>query len=291
MGFKTVSPGDCVSTLAQDNSSTIQRILDAPENRDLIAKRGNLSMLFPGDKVFIPGPEKKDGDGSTEQRFRAKVEGKTFIRVKLLDGANEPMEGVEYSFLFDDQPVRGGTTARDGIVEKELPRNAGRASLVLPWDTVELVLSTLAPANTVLGVQQRLANLGYEPGAATGALNRATRQALLDFQGDTEGLDVTGEPDQATIKALRDLHDGESLPGQEALDGGEPPAQAERVLASEVSVATSVADEMEVEDPDPASHLLDFEFALLDPRIVTWNGWLEIDEGDEPEADRSVPFV
>jgi hypothetical protein len=77
------------------------------------------------------------------------------------------------------------------------------------------------------GVRRRLHNLGYRP-------DEDLKLALLSFQ-TTQGLDATGEADDATRAKLTAVHDGTDpfappktiddsrLPPQELLGAGPPP--------------------------------------------------------------------
>lgn len=59
-----------------------------------------------------------------------------------------------------------------------------------------------APARaTILALQQRLIELGYDPGEADGLMGPATRAALRDWQGG-QGRIADGYPDPDTLRAL-----------------------------------------------------------------------------------------
>jgi peptidoglycan hydrolase-like protein with peptidoglycan-binding domain len=57
----------------------------------------------------------------------------------------------------------------------------------------------------ISGVQARLNNLGYGAGPCDGVLGQRTRAALRLFQEDQE-IDVTGEPDRATLDELEQAY-------------------------------------------------------------------------------------
>lgn len=57
------------------------------------------------------------------------------------------------------------------------------------------------PGETISNVQQELQQRGYYRGTVDGSFGRMTRQALLDFQRDSD-LPVSGEIDQDTLAAL-----------------------------------------------------------------------------------------
>lgn len=71
---------------------------------------------------------------------------------------------------------------------------------------------------TLERVQRALNEEGYEVGPVDGEYGQATAQALRALQEDTEGLPVTGVPDQATM--LRLFYPDQEAPGRD----GEPPA-------------------------------------------------------------------
>lgn len=56
---------------------------------------------------------------------------------------------------------------------------------------------------TILQMQYLLNYLGYDTGGCEGVCGKKTKQAVLDFQKDFDGLTVTGEADEATQKAIR----------------------------------------------------------------------------------------
>jgi lipoprotein-anchoring transpeptidase ErfK/SrfK len=64
----------------------------------------------------------------------------------------------------------------------------------------------------VLGVQQRLAELGYSPGAADGRVGGRTSSAIMAFQ-KVEGLDPTGDVDAALIERLAAPQSGPTAGG------------------------------------------------------------------------------
>jgi peptidoglycan hydrolase-like protein with peptidoglycan-binding domain len=85
-----------------------------------------------------------------------------------------------------------------------------RAMLTIGDLTVPILLGSLNPRDEtgdqgVSAVQARLANLGYWPGPLDGILGPRTQAALRLFQGD-HNLEMTGEDDDDTVKALFDEH-------------------------------------------------------------------------------------
>lgn len=63
------------------------------------------------------------------------------------------------------------------------------------------VTSSDSSDKAIKDAQQALKERGHEPGRIDGVMSTATRQALRQFQ-EAEGLEVTGQLDESTRKAL-----------------------------------------------------------------------------------------
>lgn len=97
------------------------------------------------------------------------------------------------------------------MIDHEIPAGARAGRLILepgtPNETIlPLNLGHLDPVDAVSGVKQRLANLTFECGSGDD-LTPELAGALRMFQ-QKNGLEITGEIDQATKDALAKLHDG-----------------------------------------------------------------------------------
>ena len=66
--------------------------------------------------------------------------------------------------------------------------------------TMAPAVATLSPEQ-VRRVQQRLVEVGHDPGTVDGVMGEKTREALRSFQ-QTRGLEPTGEPDGQTLAEL-----------------------------------------------------------------------------------------
>lgn len=174
-------------------------------NAELRAKRSSPSLLFPGDEVHIPDKEMKPFACATRHlhTFRLRAATQRFEQ-DLRDEQDRPLASIRYELDVDGAKYPGRTDG-DGHLVHEIPADAKRGKLDawLREGAEELVLSWtldfghLDPLEETSGVQGRLANLGYDPGAADGQLSDATIAALQDFQSD-HGLPITGELDDAT---------------------------------------------------------------------------------------------
>jgi outer membrane protein OmpA-like peptidoglycan-associated protein len=111
-----------------------------------------------------------------------------------------------YTLRVGDRVYDGERTANQEI-KHEVPNEATAGELTIV-DKVDKVryrwtvnLVTIEDLGTTLGMQQRLINLGYLSGEATGTEDDETRQALRDFQIDSD-IDPSGKYDAATQDAL-----------------------------------------------------------------------------------------
>jgi len=72
-------------------------------------------------------------------------------------------------------------------------------------ETYELQLGHLDPHDSPSGIQQRLRALGFYFGAVDEEIGPQTQAAIRRFQ-TKQGLEVSGEADDATTDALRDAY-------------------------------------------------------------------------------------
>jgi type VI secretion system secreted protein VgrG len=134
------------------------------------------------------------------------------LKLKLSDAEYTAYGNRKYQLLVDGDIYEGTTTA-DGVVDKEVPEEAGSLQLVA-WlgdyptgekRTWALTPVAMAPPTDVRGAQLRLTNLGYRTGEPTGTLDKETEKALASFQSDA-GLPVTGRLDEDTAAKLGEVH-------------------------------------------------------------------------------------
>lgn len=202
----TVRAGESVASLAEESGHFPGTIWEHGENEALRTRRANMNILAEGDAVFIPDLRPKMLDAATGARHRYRRRGVPAVfRLQLLrDG--KPRADLRYRLEIDGAEVDGVTDAR-GVLEVFVPPSVHEILLYLGDATRPRVLKIgrLEPADSLKGVQQRLLNLGHAC-AVTGALDDATHTALRGFQRVAE-IPITGEPDAATLAALRTAHD------------------------------------------------------------------------------------
>jgi hypothetical protein len=150
------------------------------------------------------------------RRYAIDTESEGF-RLRLCDYDLVPYASRPFAFFLEGYPEIRGTTDENGFVIVDSPP-AGAHGYVELWPDDEepddkvrwdIEVASIISARTPLGASTRLANLDYFAGEPTDEMTDGLRDAIGYFQGDTEGLEVTGELDEATASRLGDLHDCE----------------------------------------------------------------------------------
>lgn len=205
----TVQQGDTVIRLAELHGLASETIWDDPANKDLRELRGDMNILMPGDILIIPDiqPRLEKRPTGAVHVFQT-VTTPAIFRLQIFDMHN-PRANQNYSLAVDtaDEELYG-TTDKDGILEEYVSPKASAGIIVIGPDKQKIVVNFghLNPLSELSGVQQRLRNLGYDPGPPSDAVNAALKAALRSFQWDHK-LTVNGELTEATLKKLAAVHD------------------------------------------------------------------------------------
>ena len=183
-------------------------------NDKLRGKRNSPFLLAEGDELTIPDKNPKEFSCQTNLRHSFRVRTlKELFRTRLLDVAGQPLGGRKYEFTAGSKTT-AGTSDGDGLLMEEVPVTANKATLkvwLVPGDDSSAIswdvkFGYLEPIDTVHGIKARLNNLGYDCDTDKNEIDDKTKAALKHFQTD-QGLPVTGEADDATKEALRNMHD------------------------------------------------------------------------------------
>lgn len=210
-----IQQGECVGKIAEVYGFFPKTIWDYGKNEELKKLRhDNMYILFPGDKVVVPGKRQKvqtvkTADGLTVQRQGVPER----LRIRFLHYDETPRKGVPY--LLSVKTAEGvlvadisSETDGGGFVDQPIPPSAKFATITLnpgPWPEIhELNIGYANPIDTVSGWQARLNNLGYECGKEDDQLGPKTQAAIRAFQR-TKNLRETGERDDDTKKALMEV--------------------------------------------------------------------------------------
>jgi N-acetylmuramoyl-L-alanine amidase len=215
-----VKQGDCLYRIAhQYGFADWHTIYDHPDNAEFRELRKNPNLIYPGDRIHIPDPEPKQIGLPTAKKHTIRVTlPKVMLRIELRDELDEPLAGMDFALAFGDT-VYEGTTTGDGILEQLIRVGEERGQLTV-WRTGDreaeryiwdVSLGHLDPVEEASGVRQRLNNLGYHcepmPPADPAQPDDSLRLALLGFQ-HAQGLECSGEADDATRSKLVELHGG-----------------------------------------------------------------------------------
>jgi hypothetical protein len=201
----TVQQGDCVSSIAFQYGFFPDTIWNHSANASLKELRKDPNILLPGDVVVVPDLTFREESCATDARHKFVVRGvPALFRLQVFDGTT-PRASQKYSLTID-QKLFQGVTDKHGVLMVEIPPDAEKAHLVIGPDVYDLDLGHLDPVTELSGIQARLNNFGFDCGPADGQLTDRLRLALRIFQS-LFGLERTGEPDQATIQKLEELHD------------------------------------------------------------------------------------
>lgn len=212
-GDHVVLPGEGLSLIAWMNGFFWETLWEHPANRELREARRNPEVLLPGDRLTIP--ERSPGTVScrTGQKhvFRRRgVPSRVSFQVKVRDG--RVFAGKRFVLEAGEQRLEG-TTSPEGRIEEWVSPALKQVTLTVWLDepgfpeqvTWVLRVGHLEPAETLRGVQSRLASLGYALEGEAGTLGPKTALALRDVQVRS-GLEPTGEIDDGTRRALLALH-------------------------------------------------------------------------------------
>jgi hypothetical protein len=206
-----VQQGDCLSSIALANGFHDWRtIYRDPGNDDFRILRPNPNVIFPGDQIVIPDKTPPVYRVTTGQTYTYSLKTqKTLLRLKFEDAGD-----VNYTLQVGDVN-KSDTLPAGAVLEVAIPADATQGQ-ILTWParydtaaaagddaiTWNLLLGSLDPPDTVSGIQARLKNLGYNPGAIDGVGGPKTESAIRDFQSDNPPLDVDGVCGPQTTKAL-----------------------------------------------------------------------------------------
>jgi hypothetical protein len=208
-GNYVVQQGECIESIAFKHGRHWEELWNDAGNAELRKARRHPHALLPGDRVFLRPVDPASRQCAIDQRHRFRRKGvPSMLRLTFLFD-DQPRAGVPYKLIIDGKEF-SGTTDSQGTLKQALLPNAATATLTLgegdEAEEYKLELRHLNPAEEISGAQQRLANLGYDPGPADGQLNEQTRGALASFQAAND-LPETGELDAATTEKLLGVHD------------------------------------------------------------------------------------
>lgn len=205
MGTYVVRPGDYLEQIAVRARVRPEDIWNDPRNAPLRAQGRTPTQLHPGDVLTIPDAPRSPlvlKVGSFNG-YTARV---PLVKVPvLLTNADGPLRNQPFVVEGLGAPLEGVTDG-EGVATFGVPVRVREVTVFLPSQGLrfQLAVGNLDPITEPSGVYARLVNLGYARGGGTpSALDQ--RHAVADFQR-AEGLEPTGEVDDATRRRLGELH-------------------------------------------------------------------------------------
>jgi len=210
-GDYIVKTGDSMVSIAARSGHIPSTIWNDSANAALKTARKDPEVLLPGDRVTIMAVRTKGLSRATGQRWVFQRKGLT-AKVTLIAQDEDGNAFASKRFQLEiDGAVVSGTTDADGKIECVVAAQSTSGTLTLwleepglpnPW-VREVGLAALYPIEHPVGVQQRLANLGYYSGPLDGASDVSA--AVAAFQ-KAQKLDATGVVDDTLRKKLVAAH-------------------------------------------------------------------------------------
>jgi N-acetylmuramoyl-L-alanine amidase len=278
----TVRRDETLSKLGARAKIPWKKIWDHPENAALKRARGNPNILLVGDRVFVPDLERHEESCATEERHRFRTGSSMALRVRLVGAAHEPLAGIAYAFTVNHVRGEEKTTGDDGVAEVDVADDVEMAVLHLPWGDVPVLVGVLSPANTVRGVQERLKNLGINPGPIDGVYGPMTAAGIRQFQR-CEGMMITGVIDEELVRRLRSVHESETLDAECERPEGDAPSEPAAVSALDVEDVPEWLLEEPEYDHGPQEPV-DHTFVSIAPASD-----MDLDDLDELAGDGGTP--
>ena len=146
--------------------------------------------------------------------YTIEVEGDGF-RMRLCNDGSQPYAERPFAFCLEGYPEIRGTTDKEGFVIIDSPPSGAQGYVEVwpdddqPDDKVrwDVEIASIISPQTPQGAATRLTNLNYFASEPTDEMTDELREAIGYFQGESDGLEVTGELDGETASRLCDLHD------------------------------------------------------------------------------------
>lgn len=206
--YYEVKQGDCISSIAYEYGFFPETVWNHPSNAELKNKRKDPNTLCPGDVVVVPDKREKIITKPTGEMHKFRLNNTPALCSLQIFDQDDYRANQKYE-LEVDGIIYKGTTDSQGVLRVGIPPNAKTGKLSIGEDESKaefnLQFGFIEPPTEMRGVQARLNNLGYEC-RINGRMDDDTRRALREFQF-ANGLQETGEIDQATLQKLDELHD------------------------------------------------------------------------------------
>lgn len=201
-----IRQGDHLKKLAHLGGWDADAVWNHELNQALREKRGDGSDLLPGDILFVPEivPEFAPLSPGSENAFVAVIP--RILLSVLFEDPDGPLSSqtcVVYGLPGTGEQGLDQVTDDQGGLELMVPVTVAELTVTFAvrHRSFHLRIGHMDPLNEQPGHLKRLGNLGYLDLEAADIGDGHVAAALATFQHNT-GLDVTGQPDEATLSRL-----------------------------------------------------------------------------------------
>lgn len=170
-----VEQGECLSTIAAMYGwADWRKVYEASENEPLRKLRPNPNVLFPGDQVIIPQPQRKPLKLETGKVHTIVVKRpKVSLRIQTTESFDgEALKGT-FRLFIDGATVPIEGPINGGLIDVAVPMGSKEAKIILlddagaAVDELALLLGHKDPLDTIPGALSRLSLIGIEPADET----------------------------------------------------------------------------------------------------------------------------
>jgi Putative peptidoglycan binding domain len=226
-GPYVVQQNECLLGIALEHGFFWKTIWNLSANAELQRVRKDPGQLLAGDQLVIPEREERIEQGGTENRHCFVRRGVPCKLRLVIEYEDEPVSNSAYQLVLDDGSMLEGETNDQGLLEASISPKVSEGVLEINGLRFTLVLGALDPSSEDVGIQQRLANLGFYHGALDGQIGPLTCKAVAEFQARV-GFEITGDIDDATLGKLLHRHDATHQQLAPRVSSGKPSGSTER---------------------------------------------------------------
>lgn len=207
-GDYVVRRGECLQSIAADHGHFWETIWKHRDNSEVKSTRKDPMVIQVGDRLAIPEIDPGGEAKPDKKRHRFRRKGVPAVLKFQMLHEGEPRKNEPWILDLDGRRLEG-TTDDEGRFDVVIPPGAQRGILRVGqgiYETVQQVeLGHLEPFDTVLGVQQRLTNLGFYEGLEDGQWSAGVKRAIDAFLVAHDGH-TDDELSHATLEKIRDAY-------------------------------------------------------------------------------------
>jgi hypothetical protein len=207
-----VEKGETISSIAKDNNfANYLTIWNDPGNEGLRTIRHDPHILEVGDPVFIPDlPQNVSHGDDTQKHVFALESPALLLNIQLQDVNGKPVANQDVVLRVDAKDKNGREALEDvfelktdkaGKISQEILEDADIGELKVGDDHFVVFIGALGPIGSIIGMRDRLNNLGYFAGFENDPDTEQLRWALEEFQHDHDITPPNGDVEDARNKS------------------------------------------------------------------------------------------